>query len=84
MASDTEICGVVTQDYTAQYDNDISIRKGEVIRNLQQINEHWLAGTVPNGKRGFVPVGHIDFGKNAKVRGMVTKNLPKACKGSFC
>uniref|UniRef100_H3B0D0 Nebulette n=1 Tax=Latimeria chalumnae TaxID=7897 RepID=H3B0D0_LATCH len=48
-------------DYTAQDDDEVSFRDGDIIINVQQIDEGWMFGTVQRtGKAGMLPANYIE------------------------
>lgn len=47
--------------YDAAEDNEISMREGEHILEIEETDEAWWTGTTANGQRGLFPCTSVDF-----------------------
>ncbi|KAK2113816.1 SH3-domain kinase binding protein 1 [Saguinus oedipus] len=55
MNGDMAIDYIVEYDYDAVHDDELTIRVGEIIRNVKKLQEEgWLEGEL-NGRRGMFP-----------------------------
>ena len=51
---------LVEYDYQAQHPDELTIKKGDRIRNVQIKEEGWYEGEIiPNGKRGVFPENFV-------------------------
>ncbi|KAM9421094.1 CD2-associated protein isoform 2-T2 [Salvelinus alpinus] len=64
---------VVEYEYEALHEDELTLRLGEVIRNVRRIEEGWMEGDL-NGKRGLFP---DNFVKEMKKELNVTKEEAK-------
>uniref|UniRef100_H2YL58 Coactosin-like protein n=1 Tax=Ciona savignyi TaxID=51511 RepID=H2YL58_CIOSA len=46
-------------DYQAEDDTEISFDPGEVVTDIEQIDEGWWRGTAPDGSRGIFPANYV-------------------------
>lgn len=61
-------CGCLLQktvramyDYAAADDDEVSFKDGDVIMNVQSIDEGWMYGTVQRtGKTGMLPANYVE------------------------
>ena len=53
---------VVTFDYDAQQDDELTLRVGQVLRNMRVVGEGWAKGEL-FGKVGFFPSNFVKIGK---------------------
>ena len=58
---------IVLYDYTAHYENDVSVCRGEFVMQLNDQDEDWVWVSTEDGEEGFVPrtfvVSHVCEGK---------------------
>lgn len=47
--------------YDAAEDNEISMREGEQIIEIEETDEAWWTGTTANGQRGLFPCTSVRF-----------------------
>lgn len=48
-------------DYTAQDYDEVSFRDGDIIQNVQPIDEGWMYGTVQRtGRSGMLPANYVE------------------------
>lgn len=47
-------------DYDAEEDNELTLREGEVVEKLEQVDPGWWEAEV-NGKRGLFPCKAVSF-----------------------
>jgi hypothetical protein len=47
--------------YDAAEDNEISMREGEQILEIEETDEAWWTGTTANGQRGLFPCTSLTF-----------------------
>lgn len=48
-------------DYTAQDYDEVSFRDGDIIHNVQSIDEGWMYGTVQRtGRSGMLPANYVE------------------------
>ena len=53
---------VVTFDYDAQHDDELTIRVGQVIKNVREVDEGWAEGELL-GKVGLFPDNFVEMRK---------------------
>ena len=46
-------------DYEASQEDEISVRAGDVISDIEMVNHDWLRGTL-NGKTGILPAAFVE------------------------
>ncbi|XP_042574691.1 uncharacterized protein si:dkey-97a13.12 [Cyprinus carpio] len=63
---------VVTADYSADCDEELSVRAGEVVLLLYQENADWCYVQLQNGKEGYVPTACF-ITKQEPLRPIVTQ-----------
>jgi hypothetical protein len=61
---------IVEFDYNAQNDDELTIRKGDKIKNALKKEEGWMEGEL-NGKKGLFPDNFV------KVCQFIFKNCPR-------
>lgn len=58
--------------FEAEYDNEISLHKNEVVAILSKRNKDWWKGRLRNGNIGYFPANHVKMinktAKNASLR----------------
>lgn len=47
-------------DYTASEEGEISFDPGDIITNVDPIDEGWWQGTAPNGEYGLFPATYVE------------------------
>lgn len=47
-------------DYDAEEDNELTLREGEVIEQLEQVDPGWWEASSLNGKRGLFPCEFVE------------------------
>ncbi|XP_060552364.1 tyrosine-protein kinase STK-like [Ruditapes philippinarum] len=52
-------------DYTAGDDDEISFEPGDIITNIEPIDDGWWVGTTANGARGMFPANYVEVCENA-------------------
>ncbi|XP_060574818.1 tyrosine-protein kinase STK-like [Ruditapes philippinarum] len=52
-------------DYTAGDDDEISFDPGDIITNIEPIDDGWWIGTTANGARGMFPANYVEVCENA-------------------
>ena len=60
----------VVDDYDAEYDDEISLKIGELVEVLDQTDTDWWKGSL-NGKVGLFPSNYVKLGKS-------TISIPKS------
>ncbi|KAJ9092105.1 hypothetical protein QFC21_006971 [Naganishia friedmannii] len=68
---------VAQYDYNAAEDNEISLREGEHVIEIEETDEAWWTGTAANGQRGLFPAGIFYLTRQA---GAVTEQQKAALK----
>ncbi|KAI5449642.1 actin binding protein, variant 2 [Naganishia albida] len=52
---------IAQYDYDAAEDNEISMREGEHILEIEETDEAWWTGTTANGQRGLFPSNYVEL-----------------------
>ncbi|KAJ9118521.1 hypothetical protein QFC24_006175 [Naganishia onofrii] len=52
---------VAQYDYDAAEDNEISLREGEQVIEIEETDEAWWTGTAANGQRGLFPANYVEL-----------------------
>ncbi|KAJ9111801.1 hypothetical protein QFC22_006460 [Naganishia vaughanmartiniae] len=52
---------VAQYDYDAAEDNEISLREGEQVLEIEETDEAWWTGTAANGQRGLFPANYVEL-----------------------
>ncbi|THH27533.1 hypothetical protein EUX98_g6653 [Antrodiella citrinella] len=55
------VCAVVQYDYEAQDDNELTLLEGQLIEQIDFIDDGWWAGIDPNGKTGIFPANYVEL-----------------------
>ena len=54
-------CATVLYDYDAEEDNEITLREGDVLTHVDQVDEGWWSATAPNGAVGLFPANYVEL-----------------------
>ncbi|GHJ89082.1 hypothetical protein NliqN6_5484 [Naganishia liquefaciens] len=60
-AADKGKWAIAQYDYDAAEDNEISMREGEEILDIEETDEAWWTGTTANGQRGLFPSNYVEL-----------------------
>lgn len=52
---------VVLYDYTADEENEIHLQEGQVITNIEMVDEDWWSGTNSQGHEGLFPSNYVEL-----------------------
>lgn len=55
------IRATVLYDYDADEDNEITIREGDILSNVDQVDDDWWSATAPNGSVGLFPANYVQL-----------------------
>ncbi|KAJ6624893.1 SH3 domain-containing protein [Mycena sp. CBHHK59/15] len=55
------LCAVVLYDYDAAEDNEMNLVEGELIEQVEEIDEGWWSGIGPGGKSGLFPANYVEL-----------------------
>lgn len=56
----------VLYDYDAGEDNELTLREGEILTGVDQVDEGWWSATGPNGATGLFPANYVELMEEAK------------------
>lgn len=45
----------VLYDYEAEEDNELALQEGQIIKNIDEIDDGWWSGVGPGGQEGMFP-----------------------------
>ncbi|KAK0202310.1 SH3 domain-containing protein [Desarmillaria ectypa] len=55
------ICAVVLYEYEATEDNEMTLLEGELIEQIEELDEGWWSGVGPGGKTGMFPANYVQI-----------------------
>lgn len=66
----------VLYDYDAQEDNELTLREGEILTAIDQVDEGWWSATGPSGATGLFPANYVELLEEAEPEAETTSAPP--------
>ena len=66
----------VLYDYDAQEDNELTLREGEILTAIDQVDEGWWSATGPSGATGLFPANYVEPLEEAEPEAETTAAPP--------
>lgn len=61
LSSSEGLCAVVLYDYDAEEDNELTLREGQKLIHVDQVDEGWWSATGPDGSVGLFPANYVEL-----------------------
>jgi hypothetical protein len=52
---------VISYDYEKAEDNEVELREGEIVTDIDMVDEDWWMGTNSQGERGLFPANYVEL-----------------------
>ena len=60
---------LVQYDYEKAEDNELELREGEYVTNIEMVDEDWWMGQNPRGERGLFPSNYVELMEDGETGG---------------
>lgn len=67
---------LVQYDYEKAEDNELELREGEYVTNIEMVDEDWWMGQNPRGESGLFPSNYVELSGNDRPAGGYTTQEP--------
>lgn len=66
----------VLYDYEAEEDNELTLREGDILTQVDQVDEGWWSATGPDGSVGLFPANYVELLENAATEAAAVPKAP--------
>jgi hypothetical protein len=67
---------VILYDYEKAEDNEVELREGDHVTDIDMVDEDWWMGTNPQGERGLFPANYVELVEGDADAGAAAPPLP--------